>query len=194
VSDITKQAVGNIFQRLYGLEMGEDGPAVLGLNPEAKSLWIEWFNHTQRELREVPETLRGAWLKMPSQCGRLILICHLCRCAAGEADNAEVVDAASVAHGTLLAEYFKSHVQRVMHVLSEGEEETLLRRVVTWLKRRGNPGVRPRDVVSARIPGVKKADTARELLESFVERGAGEWRPSPSAPSGQSKADLFFLL
>ena len=194
VSDTTKQAVGDVFQRLYRLEMGVDGPEVLVLDDEAKHLWVEWFNHTQRELRDVPETLRGAWSKMPNQCGRLILICHLCRWAAGEADDASIVDVSSVASGTLLAEYFKSHARRVLHVLNEGEEEAMRRRVADWIIRKGNTGLRPRDVVAARIPGIEKADAARELLESLVERGSGEWRPSPSTPSGQRKADLFFLL
>jgi len=47
VSDVTHESVETLFERLYGLEMEEDGPAIVTFNEEAKSLWIDWYNHTQ---------------------------------------------------------------------------------------------------------------------------------------------------
>jgi hypothetical protein len=194
VNDDAKEAVGRVFEKLYALPMEENSPRPLVMDEDAKRLWVSWFNETQNELREVSETLRGAWAKMPAHCGRLILICHLCRWAAGEVGNADVVDQASVAQGTLLTEYFKSHARRVMHVLGEGEEEQEIRKIINWIKRRDNLGVKPGDVVAARIPGIKKAKEARNLLDMLVESGRGEWRTPSSDLSGQSKSEVFFLL
>jgi hypothetical protein len=194
VSGEAKSALEAVFENLYGLNLGTDGPCSVNLNEEGKRLWIEWYNHHQSEQTDVAENLRGQWAKMPNQCGRLILIAHLTRWAAGEAVEQQVADHVSVAQGTSLVEYFKSHARRVLNVLGADAEERTVRRLFEWIERKGNLGVLPRDVVRAEVARIKKSEDAKGLLDVLVQRGEGEWRPGEVRPSGQQEADRFFLL
>jgi len=194
VSPATREAVGGLFERLYELSFCPDGPIRVKMNADAKRLWVEWYEYNQQELVEVADILRGAWAKMPSQCARLILISHLTSWAAGETPAAEVVQVQAVVQGTTLAEYFKSHVRKVLDVLGESEDDRTVRRLIEWLKRKGNPGVRPRDVLTARIPGIQKAQDTERYLAALVEAGQGEWRTTEPGLSGQKRPDRFFLL
>jgi hypothetical protein len=92
VFSATTEAVEELFLRLYGLDFNPDEPHVVVLDPEAKRLWVEWYESNQRELKEIEENIRGVWAKMPSQCARLILIAHLTRWAAGETPDGDIVD------------------------------------------------------------------------------------------------------
>jgi len=193
VEQDTRESVEKIFRRLYDLKMEKGQPVVIDFDKEAKALWIDWYDFTQKESEEIPDALRGVWSKMTGHCGRLILISHLCRWAADEVDDPCIVDKTSVVRGTLLAEYFKSHARRVMEVLSEDAKEKTLRKIVDWIKRRENPGVRPRDLLGAKLHGAKKSVDAQALLDALCERGDGEWRKISPGLSGQKKADRFFL-
>ncbi|MBT4497333.1 MAG: DUF3987 domain-containing protein [Gemmatimonadetes bacterium] len=194
VSVETESAIERLFENLFGLSLEPDGPSVVDLDDSGKKLWIEWYNHHQSELKDVAENLRGPWAKMPNQCGRLILIAHLTRWAAGEAVEKQVADQISVARGSTLVEYFKSHARRIVNVLGADAKERTVRRLIEWIERKGNPGVSPRVAAQAGAGGIKKAEDARALLDVLVERREGEWRPGEVRSSGQREAKKFFLL
>jgi hypothetical protein len=194
VSTETSAAVEALFDQLYDLELDEDASRLTVLDEAAKRLWIDWYAHHQQELKDAPDNLRGAWAKMPSQCGRLILITHLTRWAEGGVDNSDLIDEQSVACGTALAEYFKSHARRVYAVLHESPGERTLRRVVEWIQRKANSGIRPRDVQRARVSGIQKAEEAQAVLDQLVERGEGKWGPAEQSVSGQPSRKKFYLL
>ena len=113
-----------------------------------------------------------------------------------EVSNANVVDQVSVSKGIMLAEYFKSHARRVMQVLGESVEEKILRKIIDWIHRKENIGVRPREILSAKVVVQEKANSSyvKDLLDMLVQRGVGEWRKELPGASGQSKPEKFFLL
>ena len=154
---------------------------------------MEWYEHHQAELAQVKEALRGPWAKMSSQCARLILISHLTAWAAEETPSPETAEVQAVARGTALAEYFKSHAHKIVDVLGASENDRTARRLIDWLERKANPGVRPRDVVAARIPGIRNSRCAEEYLAALVEGEVGEWRSGEDSLSGQPRQPRFFL-
>jgi hypothetical protein len=193
VASATVDAVNSIFERLYGLLMALGCPTRVRMDGAAKDLWVEWYERHQSERLDVEENLWGVWAKMPIQAARLILISHLTRWAVGEAPSLEVADDVSVARGTALAEYFKSHARRVWGLLAERPADRVTRRVEEWLRRRKKPGIRPRDVERAGVPDIADAAEAREILGKLAATGKGEWRPAKSGLSGQKGAEYFFL-
>jgi hypothetical protein len=188
VQDHIIEPVDDVFQILYGLDNAEE-PEVVELTVEGKSLWVQWYNNHQAELMEAPDNLRGSWSKMPSQCARLILICHLLRWASEETPEKNAVDQGSVVAGTALAEYFKSHAQRVYDVLQEDTAGRLRRLAVDWIERKKNPGVSPRTLQQAKIPGIKDAKQSKTVLQDLVESERGRWEATDS----DKAHNLFFL-
>ena len=96
--------------------------------------------------------------------------------------------------GIVLIEYFKSHARRVAGLLGESKEDFLARRVVEYLNRIRDPGVAIRDLLAAKIPGIRKSDKAKDVLDALVEAGQGEWRPGERHSSGQNGAEKFYLV
>ena len=192
VSTQMLQAVDELFEKLFSLESGDEVQP-MEMDVKAKQLWIEWFNHNQKKTEFVPESLRGVWAKMPSQCARLILIVHCTRWAAGEVNLLDRVDVQSVASGTAMAEYFKSHACRVYGLLNETEEEKTARKVVEWIRRKGNPGTSTRDLCRSRVAGIKKADDAKKIFCLLAEQGRGYWQATGDKTSGQKGRDKFHL-
>ena len=194
VSETTHIAVAAIFKYLYGLSAEIEGPVLVSLDESAKKCWIEWYEDHQTEIGDVEENVRGVWAKAPSQAARLVLICHLIRLAAEETTESGTIDEHSMVCGLALIEYFKSHARRVAGLLGESSEDRLVRKVVEYLNRKRNPGVPIRDLLSAKIPGILKADKVKDILNVLVATGQGEWRPGERHSSGQNGAEKFYLI
>ena len=172
---------------------GESGqPLTVTFDHAAFGAWEAWYNRNQRELSKVADTVAGAWLKMPSQAARLILISHLTRWAAGEVANPDVIDKQSVDCGTAIADYFKGHLTKVYGTLYADPQEARQRRVVDWIRRRDNPGLRPRDLVTFKVAQIKTADEAKKVLSELVLLAVGEWRQPVPRP-GKQGPERFYL-
>ncbi|MFT7692260.1 MAG: 5S rRNA maturation endonuclease (ribonuclease M5) [Candidatus Latescibacterota bacterium] len=194
--EVSSQAVEEVqalLDRLYNLESPDDMPTEVRMDGAAKHLWIQWFEHHQEELKSRPDRLKGVWAKMPTQCARLILITHLSHWAAGEVADLRCIGQSSVAKGTALTEYFKSHARRAHGVLRESDEDKRLRKVTDWIRRHTNRGITARDLYTDGVAGIKTADAAKKVLEELVREGAGHWSKPDREPSGQQRAELFRL-
>jgi hypothetical protein len=97
---------------------------VIGLAAEAKTIWIEWYNATNRSADDMPEgPARAVAAKTIGQAARLILLLHL----AGRAEDArrkgdldpwsEPVSGATVLRATQLAMWLRNETLRVYHEL-----------------------------------------------------------------------------
>jgi hypothetical protein len=93
----TLKAWGDVVDRLYALEMGEDEygdpcAKVLPLAPEACPIWEAWYNahFAETEQPDFPDYLVGHWSKLVAYAARLALIIHLLRVACGEQLRDEV--------------------------------------------------------------------------------------------------------
>ena len=61
------------------------------LTPEAKTVWVEYFNRHRAELADLDDDLAAAWSKLEAYAARFALIFQLVANAAGEA-NDDTVD------------------------------------------------------------------------------------------------------
>jgi len=190
IDPAAEAAIVRLFDRLYEIHpaIGDDGepcPLVIGLTPDAKELWKAYYNSHAEEQVNLTGDLSAAWSKLEEYAARLALVLHFARWAADDPtlQSADVLDAASMAAGIQLAEWFKNEAKRVYSQFSESEEQRDERRLIEWIERKGEP-VTSREVQQGcrwlREPGLAEA-----ALERLVKSGAGTWQPSPPGQRGQ---------
>jgi hypothetical protein len=111
-ADVTpgvRDAYGRTLTRLYRLNRGQ----TLSLSPDAKRLWIDYYNETNADLEARPEgPAKAVAAKGITHTARLTLILHLCRKASGETDSNEV-DADSMEAALQVGRWFTDETLRV---------------------------------------------------------------------------------
>jgi hypothetical protein len=158
-----------VITRLYGTPMdtGEAGsngsspggqrPHLVFLKPEAKTVFIRWFNAHADEMEDREhDGQAGAWSKMRAHIVRFALILSLLRWACDPPPivrtwprGAELptdiivtppplgpVEAIDVQGAIRLAEYFKSHLLCVAHRMTGGIDNVDARQIVNWIRRK----------------------------------------------------------
>src|SRR5262249_41381880 len=114
-----------IVKRLLELEMitevDQQRPLLVKLTTEGRKAWEDFTDRHAREVNDpdFPSYLRGPWSKLRGYCGRLALIIHEMRLAAGE-DLDNDVDGESMQRAAQLIDYFKSHARKV-YVLMDAD-------------------------------------------------------------------------
>ncbi len=99
----TEMAVETVIERLYDLEPesdsdGEPQPVLVGLTPEAKREFAQFYNEHADEHVELNGDLSAAWAKLEGYAARLALVVHLARWAANDTKlcRPDAVDAQSI--------------------------------------------------------------------------------------------------
>ena len=117
-ADVTpgvRDAYERTLTRLYGLGREQ----TVSLSPDAKSLWIDYYNEANADLEARPEgPAKAVAAKGITHTARLALILHLCRKASGETDSNEV-DADSMEAALQIGQWLTDETLRVyrMHNL-----------------------------------------------------------------------------
>ena len=130
---------------------GIDHPHLATFSPEAKAVWVKWFNDHSLEMDspDFADRHTGAWSKLRAHAARFALILSRLRIAcdpgspvaiAPSDQNSEEattpqVNAADVRGAILLVAYFKNHLARVTHRLLSGAGNADATRIIDWLKR-----------------------------------------------------------
>ncbi|HYV36906.1 MAG TPA: DUF3987 domain-containing protein, partial [Gemmataceae bacterium] len=176
----TRQAVARVFDNLWSLKPEGDGdeqkPAPVRLDADAKAAFVRFFDQHGAEQFDRTGNLAAAWSKLEGYCGRLALIIHLARWAAGDVLNE--IDAASIDAAVTLVRWFGMETERVYTVLSEGEQEQQNRQLLDWVRDRGSVTVRDLQRAFPRLyPNAETAETALKQLA-----GTGKVQPITQAP------------
>jgi hypothetical protein len=130
---------------LWALEPDKDRngpcPRLLRLDDSARTAWQNFTRELAKEVEgeEFPDYLRGAWLKMKSQCARLALIVHCLRLAEGERIADDKVDGESVGRAAELVGYFRSHARRAYCAMDADRSVDQTKRLLRWIVQRGKP-------------------------------------------------------
>ncbi|MCA9266588.1 MAG: DUF3987 domain-containing protein, partial [Planctomycetales bacterium] len=185
-----ESALTQIFDRLYDLQFTTDDNGVpraviVGLTPDAKEAWKEYYNRHAEEQNNLSGELSAAWSKLEEYAARLALVIHYVRWAAYDPGltDPDFVDADSMRAGIELAEWFKRETRRVYALLSESDEERRQRTLVEWITRKGEAvTVRETQQGNRRFATSGEAEAA---LNELVKKGYGFWEPSPSGKRGQ---------
>ena len=139
----TETAMNSLINELTTLEptVDDDGnlvPRALPLTPEAKAMWIEYFNRHRQEQADLDDDLAAAWSKLEAYTARFALVFQLCS-AAASGTTAHAVDRAHLEAAIAVSDWFGHEATRVYTMLRETDEQRDQRRLVEWLQRRGDP-------------------------------------------------------
>jgi hypothetical protein len=191
-------ALDRLLDKLYELQptVGADGesqPVVVRLTPEAKALWVAYYDaHAQQQV-DLTGDLSAAWSKLEEYAARLALVVHFVRWAADPDvwDHAEYLDAESMAAGIRLAEWFKHEARRVYAMLDETDAQRDRRRLVEWIERKGG-AVTAREVQMG-CRWLRESGAAENALHELVKARLGTWHVIPPGPKGGQPAHAFRL-
>ncbi|MCE9544930.1 MAG: DUF3987 domain-containing protein, partial [Planctomycetia bacterium] len=133
----TLAAIDSLFGRLLELtantdEHGAWQPVALPLTPEAKRLWIAFYNEHGAELADLSGDLAACWSKLEGYAARLALICQLIH-----RPESEAIDEAAMQSGISLARWFGAEASRVYGLLAEDDDDRVRREVVKWIEAHG---------------------------------------------------------
>lgn len=183
-------ALARLVDRLYELQptTDEDGrprPALVTLSPEARAVFVAYYNAHNEEQAGLADDLASAWSKLEEYAARLALVVHCIRLAANDPTLSEQdhVDAASMNAAIAITAWFKREARRVYAMLDESDDDRESRRLEEWIARKGEP-VTPRQVQQGYRP-LRAPGAAEPALEDLVKRGRGFWEPSPAGQRGQ---------
>jgi hypothetical protein len=194
ISPLTRDQLHRVLDRLYDLQPDTDDggaprPALLSLDPDAKRLWVEFYDAHNTETAEHIGDLAAAWSKLEEITARLALLIHEVRIAANVSDvpDPDRVDAVTMAAAIRLIEWFKHETQRVYAILAENDIDRALRRdrdrLVHWIERRGG-ATTARDA-QTNCRWLKRPNAAEAALDELVKAGAGSWVPTPAGTPGK---------
>jgi hypothetical protein len=177
-----------LFDRLNELQPtiedgGDPQPVLVRLSGDASIAWIAYYNAHNIEQADLTGDMAAAWSKLEEYAARLALVIHFIRWADRALSKPEILDAASMNAGIVLAEWFKHEARRVYSMLDETETDRDQRRLVEWIGRKGRP-VTCREVQQG-CRWLKEPGAAEAALEGLVRAGLGIWEQSPAGQRGQ---------
>ncbi|MBS7270506.1 MAG: DUF3987 domain-containing protein [Candidatus Freyarchaeota archaeon] len=125
VSDSISQPVGEVFDRLYELELAstEDGNAtyhLMRLAEEAKAKCVQFYNDHNLELANLTGPLQAAYKKLEEIPLRLAMVIHLIRWANREGVDPDVVDWESMTAAITITQWQKHETARIYRLLFSG--------------------------------------------------------------------------
>jgi hypothetical protein len=195
----TRENFVSVLVGLYGLEHeiagGRHESRIVRLSRDAERLFVEFFVQHDAEAIQHSGDLAAAWSKLEETAGRLALILHETRLAAGEHTSTDEIDAATMAAAIELVSWFKYETRRVYAILAESEIDRAIRqaddRLAAWIERQGG-SVAVRDVIAG-CRWITDADEAEEALGRLVAAGRGRWIDKPTTGQGGRPTRLFSL-
>jgi hypothetical protein len=199
VSWTTRDAIVRVLDNLYGLKHelvdGRERSRIVRLGRDAETLFVEFFHDHDAEAIQHSGDLAAAWSKLEETAGRLALIVHETRIAAGEKLDAGEIDAASMAAGIKLVEWAKDETRRVYRLLAESAEDRAVRqadeRLAAYVAAQGGR-VAVRDVIAG-VRWIKDSEMAETALQRLVDAGRGGWSDKPATDAGGRPTRLFVL-
>jgi len=189
--------------RLYMLAMRAEAdrpprPHLVTFTPEAKPVWVVWFDNHAAEMEDPGFSGRyaGVWSKLRAHAARFALIlsrlrlsCDPCPPTIGKSgiiarDSAlstePSVNAADVRGAIKLVDYFKSHLTRIGHQMIAGIGNADAKALVDWIKRHRKTMFR---VAEVRADLRRFRDEPADLAAAVnVLKALGAIRPRPEPP------------
>jgi len=163
-------------------------PIEIALSPEARRLFIEWYNENAELIeRADDDDIRAVLAKIESYAVRFALVIHCIKCVAQGISPDRPIDGESMAAGKTLARWFAEEAERVYGLWHESDEQRELRKLAETARRRATSGevagtVSVREWQRARSH--KTADAAQKELGRLVDAGFGSWDSPKQAGSG----------
>lgn len=195
----TREAFVRVIDNLYGLQHelvdGRERSRLVRLSRDAETLFVDFFHNHDAEAIQHSGDLAAAWSKLEETAGRLALIVHETRLAAGEKIDSGEIDAASMAAGIELVAWFKYETRRVYRLLAESAEDRVVRqaddRLAAYVAKQGGT-VAVRDVIAG-CRWISDSAAAEAALQRLVDAGRGRWIDKQATDAGGRPTRLFVL-
>ncbi len=173
IDQATEERMSSVFDRLLELEPaanaeGEPEPFPLDLTPQAKEIWVEYFNRHRAELADLDDDLAAAWSKLEAYTARFALIFQLCDCA-----HDDKIDEVAMGAAIELSDWFGSEAKRVYGLFVESKEDVEQRELIELIERKGGR-LTARELQQGSRKYKKSAD-AEAALSGLVKAGIGRW-------------------
>ncbi len=187
VQPATKDGIKKIFNFLFGLSLSHNEPIELPLTPEAKAVWVEFYNlHAQEESDLAGTELGAAWAKLEGYAARLALLIHCLRDAADELGGDPFhVDETSIAAGIKLAEWFGNETKRVYATMRESPDARRQRLLLEQIESKcGGKGHVTLRELSRSLRTYANTDEWDAALNELVHAGLLVCKYPPPSPGG----------
>lgn len=197
VAPETEQAYQHLLDRLLDLDFadrdGERGPHVLTLSPEAKQVWVAFYNEWAREQAAAEGELAAALSKLEGYTARFALLHHIVSHIYVDSDDRRSVGLKSIEAGITLTRWFANEARRIYQMLTEDDEERDTRRLVEFVRARGGR-ITVKQLQRSNSRKYPTAESAKAALEALVGANLGRWVQGPIPERGGHRPSYLELL
>jgi hypothetical protein len=183
ISDDLRNAVLELSEKIWLLQPEHDDhgiprPKLLGLDKDAKSEYVAFYNECGEWAIAANENEEAAWNKLSGYAARLALVGQVARDPDAQVVTGEVMHAACD-----LARWFGHEAVRIYAVLAETPEQREQRELLEFLERRGGTA-RVRDLMQCYAPLKNQKEKAEAALNALATVGRGKWESIGTTATG----------
>lgn len=161
VSPDTKEKTKAILRKLHE-DTHQD---TIELTKDAREIFAIYYEY----LKDIKETdIPGILAKLPAYTARFALILTLLH-------GKRVCDIEIMDKAIEIANYFRSHAEKIFQELETSKEQKETHAIVEWAKRKGIRKIKTRDLCRACIPGCKNAREAKAKMQELVDLDSAKW-------------------
>ncbi len=188
VDPLVRDAWETILAKLYALDFdtnqaGEKEPFAVRLTPDAKRLWVEFYDQWAEVQAGTDGDLAALFSKIEGYAPRFALIHHVVSNVATNGDSCDPIEPVSMQAGIDLAKWFASETSRIYGMFDEDEENRVIRLLVEFIRSRGGV-ITCRNLYRARKSKYGGQDEAEEALQTLVDKGLARWEDIKSGTQG----------
>ncbi len=196
INPATEAALSAVFDRLLDMapaadEDGNPAPFAITLTPEAKQVWVEYYNRHRAEQAGLDDDLSAAWSKLEAYTTRFALTFQLCAWAAGDGSD-QAVEQGAIEAAVVLSDWFAREARRVYGVLAESDEDREQRELVEFIRRKGGV-ITVRELMRSLPRRYPTAGEAHAALDALDKAGRGRWEVDDHA-GGRGQPAYRFIL
>jgi len=192
----TASQVEAVFAELLRMQMvmKDDGgfvPKVLGLMPEAKDAWIDFYNEHGQQQSELDGDLAAAFSKLEGYAARLALVIHCVRAADGDTTlvSDDYIDAESIERAVRIVRWFCDETRRIYAMFGESDEQAEQRKLLEIVRSQGGR-ITVRQLMQASRSYRGDANMVRFALEELQLLG---WGRLQKVDTGGRPSEIFVL-
>jgi hypothetical protein len=185
----TINAYADLLRQLHGLP-APSGPVAVTMTPEAKALWVDFFNDWNKDLAATRGDMAAALSKLEAYAVRLALLLHV---VANVNDPApSPVSAACMQAGITLTRWFAGEARRVYALIGAGRRQQFDELLLHRLRETGGTATprMVRDWNRALYPTDAAAESA---LMQLVQLGLARLEVTAPGPKGGRPSSVFRL-
>ena len=173
------QAYESLLRALAELSFSENDrkerePFALRTTPEAKELWVDWYNEWAKRQAAVEGATAAAYAKLEGGAGRLALLHHVVTRVGVLADDCDPIEPDSMRAGITLARWFAFESGRIYAALAESEDAGQARRLIDFIRQHGGR-MTARQLHKSNKSRYPRVEDAEAALQTLVDGEIAEW-------------------